>query len=214
MANDQKSNSITHSSVFQPILPYRTQSYAIVLAKVAHVVRQKIETGFKDTFYRHAEIVHWILFVVQYRRLFNKQILQEDNRLGFSAEYLSYLHRSKLQTNSCLKPREAQRYVRQWRISQRSWRRFKQFTESGILTMKMKAHVCSETSMTLNLLTKCNVPEDLKFQISIFVVKREQNHSYSDKSTNNFQKVKTAFEMWWHTRRNQISSFGETDEFI
>jgi len=24
----------------------------------------------------------------------------------------------------------------------------------------------------------------------------------------------TAFEMWWHTRRNQISSFGETDESI
>jgi len=25
---------------------------------------------------------------------------------------------------------------------------------------------------------------------------------------------KTAFEMWWYTRRNQISSFGETDESI
>ena len=24
----------------------------------------------------------------------------------------------------------------------------------------------------------------------------------------------SAFEMWWHTRRNQISSFGETDESI
>jgi len=24
----------------------------------------------------------------------------------------------------------------------------------------------------------------------------------------------TAYEMWWHTRRNQISSFGETDEPI
>jgi len=24
----------------------------------------------------------------------------------------------------------------------------------------------------------------------------------------------TAFEMWWHTRRNQISSFGETDGSI
>jgi len=26
--------------------------------------------------------------------------------------------------------------------------------------------------------------------------------------------VQTAFEMWWHTRRNQISSFGESDESI
>jgi len=26
--------------------------------------------------------------------------------------------------------------------------------------------------------------------------------------------LKTAFEMWLHTRRNQISSFGETDESI
>jgi len=25
---------------------------------------------------------------------------------------------------------------------------------------------------------------------------------------------KTAFEIWWHTRRNQISSFGETDGSI
>jgi len=24
----------------------------------------------------------------------------------------------------------------------------------------------------------------------------------------------TASEMWWHTRRNQISSFSETDESI
>jgi len=24
----------------------------------------------------------------------------------------------------------------------------------------------------------------------------------------------TAFEMWWHTRRNQISSLGEADESI
>ena len=24
----------------------------------------------------------------------------------------------------------------------------------------------------------------------------------------------TAFEIWWHTRRNQISCFGETDESI
>jgi hypothetical protein len=23
-----------------------------------------------------------------------------------------------------------------------------------------------------------------------------------------------ALEMWWHKRRNQFSSFGETDEFI
>ena len=52
-----------------------------------------------------------------YRGLFDKQILQEDNRLGSLAEYLSYLHRSKFQPNSCLKPQEAQR---QWRISQRS----------------------------------------------------------------------------------------------
>jgi len=28
------------------------------------------------------------------------------------------------------------------------------------------------------------------------------------------RKLQTAFEMWWHTHRNQISSFGETDESI
>jgi hypothetical protein len=33
-------------------------------------------------------------------------------------------------------------------------------------------------------------------------------------STQREMCVKTAFEMWLHTRRNQISSFGETDESI
>jgi len=28
------------------------------------------------------------------------------------------------------------------------------------------------------------------------------------------QRTQTAFEMWWHTRRNQISPFGKTDESI
>jgi len=27
-------------------------------------------------------------------------------------------------------------------------------------------------------------------------------------------KWQTAFEMWWHTHRNQISSFGQMDESI
>ena len=59
--------------------------------------RKKEETCFDDIFYGHVKIVHGILFIVQYMRLFDKQILQEDNRLGSSAEYLSHLHRSKLQ---------------------------------------------------------------------------------------------------------------------
>jgi len=35
-----------------------------------------------------------------------------------------------------------------------------------------------------------------------FVNKGDENIKYS------------AFETWWHTRRNQISSFAETDEYI
>jgi hypothetical protein len=27
-----------------------------------------------------------------------------------------------------------------------------------------------------------------------------------------YYRKQTAVEMWWHTRRNQISSFGKTDE--
>jgi hypothetical protein len=32
--------------------------------------------------------------------------------------------------------------------------------------------------------------------------------------TGNSVVMHSAFEMWWHTRRNQISSFAETDESI
>ena len=33
-------------------------------------------------------------------------------------------------------------------------------------------------------------------------------------STGRDTRMVEAIEMWWHTRRNQISSFGETDESI
>jgi hypothetical protein len=76
-----------------------------------------------------------------------------------------------------------------------------------ILTPNFCSHMNKLTVLNLSIVPSLRHPSFNTYQATNYIVGELQdllplNHCL------------TAFEIWWYTRRNQISSFGETDETI